>query len=433
MKQYLKLILVLLILPMLLCLPFFVNAAEQNKNTLIISNQFESAKQNNKIIESFKKTIMSKRKTYDLENIELSFPNSYGGSYLDNDGRLVVLVNGNDDNFKQKLKSVTLNDNLQFKKAEYSYSELTELINQIISYQEAYYKSSTLTSSYDIATDIIDCKLDDINNRVVVGIKNLNDNKKQLFKKNISNSDALILQNQNATPTISGNDTILEDTVTDKLYEYSNRILSTSIVLQPGMGIHSNNGREYSVGFPVRRTISTGYQYGFVTAGHFMSVGNNLFDAETLVHNCARVRLQKLGGKYDVSFAELANSAACSNTISNTAYSLVPNNEEIDNPVVGKLVYLYGRNTRSSGKILSTNYAYYNRETGTSFNGMIQTDYRCLDGDSGGLVASSDSNNYTKIQEGIHSGYIKLDNGSIIGSYYCSAANIVNLWYLQCY
>lgn len=433
MKLYFKLILILLISSVLLCLPFLVNATEQNKPSLIISNQFESAKQNNKIIESFKKTIMSKRETYDLENMELSYPDSYGGSYLDNDGKLVVLVNGNDDNFKQKLRTVTLNDNLQFKKAEYSYAELTGLINQVISYQEAYYKSSTLTSSYDIAIDIIDCKLDDINNKVVVGIKNLDNNKRKLFNENISNSDAIILQNQNATPIISENDIILDNTATDKLYEYSNKVLSTSIVLQPGMGIHSNNGREYSIGFPVRRTISNGYQYGFVTAGHFMDVGNNLFDAETLVHNCAQVRLQKLGGKYDVSFAALANNAACSNTISNTAYSLVPNNEEIDNPIVGKLVYLYGRNTRSSGKILSTNYAYYNRETGTSFNGMIQTDYRCLNGDSGGLVASSGSNNYTKIQEGIHSGYIKLDNGSIIGSYYCSAANIVNLWYLQCY
>ena len=307
------------------------------------------------------------------------------------------------------------------------------MINIIISYQESYYNNNSTNNSYDIAQDIVDCTLDDKNNRIVVGIKKLDDSKIEQFKTQVLNSNALIFENKNCEPQY-GSRPYDDSKISNLNIDTSiiQQATSNNLTIRPGMEIISNKLGVYSVGFPVYRTITSGKEYGFVTSAHYLEVGDTFLDVNT-AEKIGTVKLSAFGGKYDVSFVALESGVSCSNNISNTSYSLYPSNWEIDNPVYGKLVYLYGAVNYSSGKIVSTNYTYYNKETETSFSGMVAADYLSAKGDSGGVVASSYTDNYTKIQEGIHCGWRKLDNDSIIGTYYCSAANIVNLWYLVCY
>ena len=331
------------------------------------------------------------------------------------------------------MRDVAQNDELTFRNATYSYAELTEMINTIISYQDDYYNRILNDNSYDIAQDIVDCTLDDMNNKIIVGIKELNQTKIKLFKDNVLDSNAIQFENSDCTPKLNGE--VVEESKEVSYQKLDSSIFTESaesfFMIKPGMEIYCDNGYLYSVGFPVYRTITTGKQKGFLTAGHFVNVGSEIYEPYNYDQEIGTVKLRSFGGKYDVSFVALCNDVICSNNIANTTHYLCPSNYEIDYPVYGKNISLYGAETYSSGKIISTNYGYYNKSTNTSFNGMVAADYTCFDGDSGGLVASActgteNGMNYTKMQEGIHCGNRVLDNGSIIGTYYCSAVNIVN-------
>ncbi len=68
------------------------------------------------------------------------------------------------------------------------------------------------------------------------------------------------------------------------------------------------------------------------------------------------IKLHRLAGAYDLSYASLNSGSSVSNMISGTYYSLGPSNDYIDTPTVGKAVVLYGFNTNcNSGKIKSNN------------------------------------------------------------------------------
>lgn len=429
-KLSIKFLSVILSFLLLLFSVLLVSANDNTKTyvTNSYSKQYESTKQNNKILNYFKTNIIKTRQSFDPLNIELSYPNYYGGSYLDENGELNILLTRDEKNIKENLKSISENKELLFREASFSYSELTEIINSIMLYQENYYKNTSVDNSYDIAKDIVDCTLDDKNNKVIVGIREIDNDKIELFKNNIIDSTAIEFIKREYTPKQINQ--IDSSNKIDKLNITTN--LPKSITVRPGMQLTSSLASYYSLGFPVYRTITSGKEYGFVTAGHKLSIGNYFTDIST-AQKVGTVKLNRVGGKYDVSFVALNSGVTCSDNIKDTAYSLYPSNEEIDSPVYGKLVYSYGSVNYSNGKITTTNYSYYNDELGVSFSGMVGADYRASAGDSGGLVASSGADNYTKIQEGITCGGMVLDNNSIIGSYYCSAVNIVNLWYLVCY
>lgn len=435
MKKINKITLKVLSIITVISLPFYMlpishsaQEIDNNKNEIHFYNQNEGTKQNNNILNYFQDSIVKSRVAYDTNNIELSYPEYYGGSYLNDDGKLVILLKNNDISIQRTLKSVSNNNNLIFESANYSYAELTQYILDILKYQESKLSTQNSVKTYDIAEDIIDCTLDDKNNKIIVGIRNLNDNKIKLFKKNVIDSDAIEFTNKlYKNSYVSNKNSLLINPIT----ETNISTLSTNYGVRPGMSIIASNTSIYSVGFPVRRGDPVnGYQYGFLTAGHFMEEGYSIITTN-YGEVVGTVESVAFGGKYDVSFVELNDGYTCSNNIYQTPYSLVTSNLDIDHPVVGKVVYKYGCKGYTSGTILSTNYAFQGI---VSHYGLVKSSYASQEGDSGGLIASSSPDSpYTKIQEGIHAGNVLDNNGNVEASYYCSASNIVNLWYLVCY
>lgn len=410
------------------------NEPDVEKDSEIV--QFESTEQNNKILNYFENNIIKSRQNYDRNNIELYYPDYYGGSYLDENSELVVLLKDGTENIRNNLKTVSSNEELQFEQADFSYAELTEIINFIMSYQENNYHSKS-DGEYNIAKDIVDCTLDDKNNKVIVGIRNLSSEKIEIFKNLIIDLPAIEFVERTYTPMQIGQNDENNQSVDELKIDNSDIVENArnTITVRPGMGIFTsnNNGNMlYSLGIPMYRTITSGNQYGFVTAGHKLAVNDTFTDLSTTT-SVGTVRLNRVGGKYDVSFVSLNSGVTCSDNIKDTPYSLYPSNEEIASPIYGKLVYSYGSQSYSNGRITTTNYSYYNEELEKSFTGMIGAKFRATYGDSGGLVASSGTDNYTKVQEGIICGGLYDSNDVLIGSYFCSAHNIVNLWYLVCY
>ncbi len=325
-----------------------------------------------------------------------------------------------------KLKNISGNNNLTFKNANFSYAELCNIINTILEIQESHINDADYES--EIYSDISDCTLNDIENTITVGIRDLSDEKINEFEKKVIKSNALVFKNTGKPKKY------IEKPISDNLESLQIKSINSSTVVRPGQSLVGGNIKYYSLGFPVYRTVGTSTkQYGYVTAGHYLSVGTTI-STENTMKLTGTVKLNKVNGKYDVSFVALNSGVTCSNSINNTSKTLVPSNEEIDYPIAGKLVYAYGRVTNNSGNITSTNYSYYNEEFKTRFTNMIKTNISCAQGDSGGLLASNHPTEYQRmIQEGIICGASTDSKGKVDGTYCCSAANIVNLWYLVCY
>ncbi|MDD6988470.1 hypothetical protein [Ruminococcus sp.] len=411
----------------------YANDNRPNEEKDLQAVQFESTQQNNNILNYFENNIIKSRQNYDRINIELSYPDYYGGSYLDENGELIILLKNGNENIRNNLKTVSLNEELQFEQADFSYAELTEIINFIMSYQENNYDNNS-KGEYNIAKDIVDCTLDDKNNKIIVGIRNLTSDKIDVFKNQILDSSAIEFVERTYTPKSFGQNNYSSNNSNIDTTAIVNNARSL-VTVRPGMELfmsNKNGNMTYSLGIPMYRTITSGKQYGFVTAGHELAVNDFFTDLSTSTR-VGTVKLNRVGGKYDVSFVALESGVTCSDNIKDTPYSLYPSNEELTKPVNGKLVYAYGAKTYTSGKITTTNYSYYNEKLKTSFSGMIGANYFSKPGDSGGLVASSGSDNYTKIQEGITCGGQYDNNDNLVGTYYCSVGNIVNLWYLVCY
>lgn len=106
---------------------------------------------------------------------------SYGGCYIDDDNVLHVL-------FTKKVKSATINDineltnnSVTIELCEYTLTELYELKEQI----------SDKIADCDKQLDVSTVSVSEQTNRVAVRIKDCTEQKIELFKKEISDSDAL--------------------------------------------------------------------------------------------------------------------------------------------------------------------------------------------------------------------------------------------------
>lgn len=269
-----------------------------------------------------------------------------------------------------------------------------------------------------LSNSITSCTLNDKENYIEVGIKALTNRKIDEFKQTITSSNAIVFINKTK--------------FSEYCSEENNSTTFSTIspdAIKAGIPIEINGTTKISLGFPVYRDISSGRQYGFVTCGHSLNVNDLINTTIPYQQPLGVIRLQRLGGAYDVSFISLNSGKTGSNAINNTLLYLTPSNEEINHPIVGKTVYLNTRSkTNTSGVITSTNWSGYT--DGVFFEHLTKLSSHVKQGDSGGLVSSQSPGPHIneRIQEGIVSQKDE-DNCALI----CSAYDIVNLWYLTCY
>lgn len=172
--------------------------AEENTQASELETSQQSVEQNNKLINYFQ-TIKPKSRTVETDNTDLYYPDYYGGSYLNDSKELVVQITDNNNTTKNKIETVTENENIKFDYVDFSYSELNNIIEHIIDTQDIHSTDNNYSNS--IYSDIIDCTLDDINNQIIVGIRNLDDAKINEFKEKVINSPCIVFESKNYTPT----------------------------------------------------------------------------------------------------------------------------------------------------------------------------------------------------------------------------------------
>ncbi|MDE7425281.1 MAG: S1 family peptidase [Lachnospiraceae bacterium] len=286
----------------------------------------------------------------------------YSGSYINDDGELVVLMEENcNEQLSEKIESI--DDSIQIEYVDYTWDELEKVKGIIAEYMQSDSKEKLnfVKASY----------VDEIKNCVVVNILDLTDEKIALFKKYIIDDERIEFEN-------------FEE---EKIYE-------ESFAMHGGRAIYittnGNIGRG-SLGFRAKRTTSNGIQYGFVTAGHVgKSVGLKIYADSSCTKQIGVVRKRKYSGSVDAAFVEVTDSAcAIGNKVlysdSKGKMEGVTLNTDVGDPVTNQTVYKSGSSTYlTSGKVTSTSFDGY--VGNTYFTDLAKAAYKSASGDSGGTI-----------------------------------------------
>lgn len=291
------------------------------------------------------------------------YPDYYGGSYINEDGKLVIFLKGEMENTKATLIKLIGDNDVIYIKGSYSYTELNNILTKI-----TLFISSNKESL--IAKNIKYYYLDDFENNVVVELAKANETEIKEFKTEVANFPGIVFRQ-----------------CARKFKDHS---------LSPGSSIGTPNGTA-SMGYRATRFNTN----GFVTAGHAYDTGDPAYYNNTLIGSCD-YSIQ--GGSVDAAFISVTN------------FSTIPNNGDLTgeeyNIWAGDNVTKLGETiSQSEGYITSTN-ANINAE-GISYTDMGEATYLSASGDSGGPVYLTSS----KKVIGIHKGsaaftaiFVKVDN-----------------------
>lgn len=310
----------------------------------------------------------------------------YGGAYVDGD-TVIVYTTGDCLSLTEQFKQITGYNNIEVLTADYSYNQLYSLKKHITNRICELRKSDApLDASVQTLLDsFCGVGIDEKNNSVFVDLTDSDNNQIQTFKQYISNSGDIIF-----------NDQATKITATSATTWYSGEAIH----------IFDDDDRTWttcSTGFRAKRLSSNGsYQYGFVTAGHACSTGDQVFFMQSVIDEAliGIVVHSKVNSTVDAAFvalyegvAEMTNKAYYSNSSGSAV-----NKDQIATDVyftsvaVGRTLVKNGSTTyRTTGNVQSNSYDAsidYGSNGTITVSDCIKAGYDSDAGDSGGIVYS---------------------------------------------
>jgi len=303
------------------------------------------------------------------------FPEYYAGAFINTDLNLVVLLTESMINSDHALAADELgievfaeSNGIIFSSAEHSYRQLVSLMDDIHKYMMLPAREK------DTRFCIYSFSIDDYNNCVIVGMKDIGEENIAAFKETVSNSKAL------------------------RFYKDEQNIPFS--VLNPGQEIDSGTSGA-SMAFRATIYENNTTKYGFVTAAHVTYKGADVKVNGTTVgttHN-SKYSLQN-NSTMDAAFVLLKDGWSVSTSLAHSGTTLT---SAIDmNMAQGTPVVKYGQanqtnnySGRVSGTITSMTHAFtlripvYNSYNDYYLYDMIQASTKGQTGDSGGLLISA--------------------------------------------
>lgn len=333
----------------------------------------------------------------------------YGGCYIDDNGRLnVLLTNNATETIINDIKAVT-DDSARLGDCEYTLEELNILKEYISDYMAV---ESSDEQIKEVTENISAVGIYQKQNKIFVRLRDDSYENIQNFKEIISDSETIIFEKgQGYTPCSS---TLM---CGSKIYISSN----------PESG-------DYSIAFRCKRLTSSGnYATGFMTAAH----GNNVRD--TVYAYTGSNTVTSIGyvmawcytnnGRVDSAFVCINNSNyIMSNTIHAGAGTLVAG-AYASTYTEGNTVYMAGAySTLTSGRIIANSVvADGSDDDGVTIRDCVQASYSSVEGDSGGLIfIRQNSSNYIA---GINSAKATNNNSS----FFIKMSNIRNVFDIVLY
>lgn len=313
----------------------------------------DAAKIFRSIVESFPYNADGETRSVGIKAI--TYPDYYGGAYVDDKNRLVVLIN---ESYRTQLpnmiKSLEGDSNVRIIYCDYSFTTLRDIVEEISAFNRN-------NKDSEVAKNISVYGIDPSNNRVFVRVKNNSNDEIEKFKKNIVDSPAIVFSK-------------IEDGFHD-----------VSLTVYPGSQYYVGTTTTWgSFGY---RATWFGYQ-GFVTAGHVISVGERATtnNGTTELGYCA---LSEVGGNVDAAFIQCpVLEVNPSNQIYLSSDVL---SDEVYNPIFGETVNLMGAATYgNTGYISGIFISVRDENTGIVVDDCIEVNCSSDHGDSGGIVYVKD-------------------------------------------
>ena len=159
------------------------NTTSRTKTTTQISEE-KSINLHDKLMSSFNPNWENE------ESSPTDYPDYYGGSFIDNNGKFVVCVVGNPTQHHSKISAILETDDFLTETCTYSYREMMQVMDKI----DAFLSDPTIPSNHPFLTHFAGAGADVFENRVVVQLTEMNNAAIQAFKKDVSNSSAVMFK-----------------------------------------------------------------------------------------------------------------------------------------------------------------------------------------------------------------------------------------------
>lgn len=118
------------------------------------------------------------------------YPAYYGGSFIDNDGKFVVCVVGNPEQYRSTIAGIIGSDDFLTESCTYSYRQMMEVMDKI----DLFLSNSSVDNDHPFLTYFAGAGADVFDNRVVVQLTEMNDAAIQAFKRDISSSPVVMFE-----------------------------------------------------------------------------------------------------------------------------------------------------------------------------------------------------------------------------------------------
>lgn len=321
----------------------------------------ESINANNKIINE-----ITNSKTKDIE----SYPEYYAGSYLDDQGKLVICITDDNENIKKTFIDAAESSDLQFKKVDNSYKTLSELQDKITKIFDSSYNKYIMNdySADDITKEMIksitSISIVNRNNGIVVSMQDITDEKIDSFKKLFGDDDRITFENSGSSVN--------------------------STAWQPGRGIYNTYVSvtyRCSTGYSATYTNMSGAVFtGFVTCAHgYHYVGTPIYTDSSCSTTLGTVMVRMYSGSVDAAFVSINNANYSVSTSVYYGGVTIKRNSYVTELTEGCTIYKAGSTTGLTTAIVqSTNCTF--TVDGTTFTNLVKTSKFCESGDSGGIV-----------------------------------------------
>ncbi|MDE5883102.1 MAG: S1 family peptidase [Muribaculaceae bacterium] len=331
------------------------------------------------------------------------YPSYYGGSFIEPNGHLTLFVVGDSLSAVAKFEKISDNPLIQYRVANYSYQELCEVNDAILTHLENGPKSiAKNVSAYGLNTEY---------NAVEVYLVDASVERILEFKT-VYNHPCLTFS---------------------QLGKFTNEATN----IYPGDKVCktiSTENKYGSIAFRAQET-SGNKRIGFVTAGHVLSLNESAYINSVKMGECVKSVVDG-GAKADAAFVVIDSNQTANFKLLNyvNGVTTAPLSVTTSQPGIGTYVNKWGTETgKTGGYIKNTSVNIVDEAGKTIMQDLVIADYKSAGGDSGGLVytivASSASSSTTRYTVGVHKGRSEDDKLAI----YSKADNVLSVLGLKRY
>ena len=241
-------------------------------------------------------------------HIDMEYPAYYAGSYINDDGLLVILTTENDIENVQKVSSkASENNTVIVQQAEFQYSYLKQVMHELNDYMKNNFDNSPVAfSSFGLFDKL---------NRIVVDLDICTASQIELFKKYVSNAPCIVFKQAEGS------------------------FVNTAVGLSPGRMVYGSGTG--SMAYRAKKGSTNGFVIsGHVAGGHNVTVKLSSASSSAIVGTVPSSGAYQCWDNVDAAFVAATNSTYPPNNV--TRYGDVQLSTNVGVPAVGLGIYYEG-------------------------------------------------------------------------------------------